>query len=176
MGIEKIIVALPKKSTVERPKMRANAMSQLDQTDPKKVAEAQQFLSALEAHERQEQLHLIDELQSLRAAERIKLAFTKVPMTETEAKLIQVLLDNPGSISTELSEKLGWGGQAWHLHFGTMCANRSVYLWPAPDSEIRTGKFYSGILADLKEPENHFTMKSEVAAAFADLGLKGRAW
>lgn len=60
------------------------------------------------------------------------------------------------------------------MHFGTMCADRALYLWPAPAAEHRNGKFYSGILADLKEPENLFTLKPDVAAAFEHLGLRKR--
>ena len=80
---------------------------------------------------------------------------------------------HPGSTSTELSQALEWGGQAWHMHFGTMCFNRAVYLWPAPKSEVRAADFYSGILADLSS-ENRWTMKPEVEVALSELGLRAK--
>ena len=81
------------------------------------------------------------------------------PTTANDAKLIQVLLDNPGSTSAALTRALGWKAQSWHMRFGTICSKRALYLWPAPDAPKRNSKFYSGNLADLKEPENLFTMK-----------------
>ncbi len=58
----------------------------------------------------------------------------------------------------------------WHMHFGTMCFNRAVYLWPALKSETRGADFYSGILADWS-PEEQWRMKPQVAVAFGTLGL-----
>jgi len=155
--------------------MRSNANRWLGSgTDLQREA-AQRLIAALDQQEWGERSALIGELRGLDTAERVIRAFTVRPMSETEAKLIQVLLDHPGSTSAALTHALGWKAQSWHLHFGTMCANRAVYLWPAPDAEHRDGKFYSGILADLKEPENLFTMKPDVEAAFARLGLRKRA-
>jgi len=60
----------------------------------------------------------------------------------------------------------------WQMHFGNMCKDRQAYLWPAQKAEKRDGLFYSGILADVEEPSNRFTMKTDVTAAFAELGLR----
>lgn len=107
--------------------------------------------------------------------ERVVRAFTVEPMTETEEKLIRVLLENPGSTSTELSQKLGWGGMTWHMQFATMGKNRAVYLCSAPDAVTREGKFFSGILADLDPAGNLFTMKPDVAEGFNILGIITRS-
>ena len=171
MSIEKIIASIPKLSNEDRRKMRDNAIERSESADGSQREEAQRVLAALESQERTERAALLEKLQALTPEERVVSAFTVEPMTDTEKQLIRVLLENPGSSSAMLTEKLGWNAQSWHLHFGTMCANRAAYLWPAPPAGVRQGKFYSGILADLKEPENLFTMKPNVAAAFIKLGV-----
>ncbi len=114
-------------------------------------------------------------LSGMDVAQRVAEAFRAVPMSDTERRVVQVLLDHPGSTSTELSRALAWGGQSWHLHFGEMCQKREAYLWPANRSEKRDdADFYSGILADLAVPENRWTMKPEAVAAFSAVGISGR--
>lgn len=169
MSINKIIASIPKLSIDERRRMRLNAIAASETKGEAKCEEAQQVLAALDERERTEQVELTKELEALPPEGRVIRAFKVKPMTETEEKLIRVLLENPGSTSTELTEKLGWKAQSWHLHFGTMCANRAAYLWPAPPAEVRDGKFYSGILADLKEPENRFALKPKLADAFEEI-------
>lgn len=174
MSLEKIIASLPKRSADERKQMRHNAIEQLEGSDSRRAAEAEQFLSALTQLELNEQADLIAEVAGMEPAQRVVKAFTAEPMTDTERKLIQVLLDNPGATSGELTEKIGWKGMSWHLHFGTMCAERAVYLGQAPDAVTRPGKFYTGVLADYDGETSGFTMKQDVAVAFAQLGLKGK--
>ena len=172
MNIEKIISSIPSMSQQERDRVRANAdrMAETGNADQKKAAE--KVLSALIDIGDAEHQALIDRLNGMEVSARVVEAFRVKPMSETEGKVFEVLLDNPGSTSTELSQALGWGAQTWHLHFGTMCANRAVYLWPAPKSEARTADFYSGILADLST-DNRWTMKPEVEVALSELGLRG---
>jgi hypothetical protein len=174
MSLEKIIASLPKRSADERKQMRHNAVEQLENPDPNKAAAAEQFLAALTDYEASEHAELIAEVAGLAPAARVIKAFTAEPMTETERKLIQVLLDNPDATSGELTEKIGWKGMSWHLHFGTMCAERGVYLGQAPDAVTRPGKFYTGVLADYDGETSGFTMKPDVAAAFEKLGLRGK--
>lgn len=175
LNIDKQLAAIPGASPESRAQMRANARGWLTSgTDAQREA-AQRMIDALDQREQAEHGALVGELSGLDTAERVIRAFTVKPMTETETKLVQVLLDNPGSTSTALTQALGWRAQSWHMHFGTMCADRAPYLWPAPTADYRNGKFYSGILADLKEPENLFTMKPDVEAAFGRLGLRKRA-
>jgi len=171
LNIDKILASIPSAGPEKRGQMRANAETWLQTGSAAQKAAAQALVSALDDQATQERDALLSELRGLDAAERVARAFTARPMTEAEARLIQALLDNPGSTSTALSRARGWDGQSWHLHFGTMCFNRSIYLWPAPASERRDGAFYSGILADFDDASSTFTMKSEVAAALARLGL-----
>lgn len=175
MNIDRILAKIPTASHDERRRMRQNALEKLDTGDPEWAKAAQQLLDALEAQEHQEHAELVAEVAGLEPAARVLKAFRAEPMTETEEKLIRVLLDNPGSTSGELTEKLGWKAQSWHLHFGTMCANRGVYLGPPPHASLPSGKFYSGILADFDDNGNRFTMKADVAAAFEQLGLQERS-
>ncbi len=174
MSLDKIIASLPSRTTDQRKQMRLNALEQSESPDPKKAAEAQRFLAALDEVEANAHAALITEVAGLEPAERVIKAFTADPMTDTEQKLIQVLLDNPHSTSGELTEKIGWKGMSWHLHFGTMCANRGVYLGQPPEATTPNGKFYTGILADFDNATSRFTMKPDVAAAFAQLGLIGK--
>lgn len=174
LNIDRHLAAIPAASAMSRAQMRTNAEGWLASGMDDQREAAQRMIEALDQQEQAEHETLMGELRGLDTAERVIRAFTVKPMTETETKLVQVLLDNPGSTSTALSQALGWKAQSWHMHFGTMCADRALYLWPAPDAEHRSGKFYSGILADLKEPENLFTMKPNAAAAFERLGLRKR--
>ena len=91
-------------------------------------------------------------------------------MSEADEKLVRVLLDNPDATSEQLSEAMGWKGQAWQLHFGKMCERREHLLWPAPFEPKRNAPFYSGILAEFDEITRGFTLKPEVVEAFAQLG------
>lgn len=170
MNVDKIISALPGMSHQERERVRTNAERLIDSGHADQKAAATKVIEALRETEEEEHRALVDRLNGMEVSARVVEAFQVNPMTETEAKIIQVLLDNPGSTSTELSQALGWGAQAWHMHFGTMCFNRAIYLWPAPKSEVRASDFYSGILADLSS-DNRWTMKPDVAAAFSELGV-----
>lgn len=170
MSIERTLQTLPNLSAEERDRLRANAERLKAKGTPQQKADATRMLDAMAAQEDSERQALIDRLGPLPVAKRVAEAFRRVPMTETERSLIQVLLDNPGATSTELSRALGWGGQTWHMHFGTMCLNREAYLWPAPPSNRPNTNFYCGILADLSEG-SHWTMKPDIAAAFAAMGI-----
>lgn len=174
MNIDKIIASIPGMSRQERERVQVNAEKMLETGNDAQKQAAEKVLVTLAETEEAEHQALVDRLSGMEVSARVVQAFRVDPMTETEAKIIQVLLDNPGSTSTELSQALGWGAQSWHMHFGTMCANRAVYLWPAPKSEVRPSDFYSGILADLS-PDNRWTMKPEVEVALSELGLRARS-
>ena len=173
LNIDKIISGLPGLSHQERQRVRANAETLRDTGNADQKSAAIKVIDALGDLEASEHEALVDRLNGMEVSARVVEAFRVSPMTETDAKVIQVLLDNPGSTSTELSRALAWRAQSWHMFFGKICANRAVYLWPAPRAEKRSADFYSGILADLS-PDNRWTMKPQVAAAFADLGLRAR--
>lgn len=173
MNIDKIIAGMPGMSQQERERVRANAEKLLDSGNVEQKAAATKVIDAMTEVEEAEHMALVDRLNGMEVSARVVEAFRVDSMTDAEAKIIQVLLDHPGSTSTELSQALEWGGQAWHMHFGTMCFNRAVYLWPAPKSEVRAADFYSGILADLSS-ENRWTMKPEVEVALSELGLRAK--
>lgn len=172
MNIDKIITSIPGMSRQERERVQANAEKMLETGNDAQKQAAERVLATLGQTEHAEHQALVDRLSGMEVSARVVEAFRVDPMTETEAKIIQVLLDYPSSTSTELSQALGWGAQSWHMHFGTMCANRAVYLWPAPKSEVRSADFYSGILANLSS-DNRWTMKPEVEVALSEIGLRG---
>ena len=110
---------------------------------PKLREDARKLIEALDAFEQSEQAAHVQWVRNTTPANRVARAFQEMPVGN-EVKLLKVLVDNPGSTSAALSDKLGWGGQAWHMHFGTMCQAREAWLWPAEKSEMRDRHFYSG--------------------------------
>ena len=165
----KIIAAIPGMNAAQRQGLRTNAKRLL--ADPKRADVAQKVISALDSQATADQEALVEHVRNLPMAKRVVEAFRHEPMTETERRLVQVLLDYPGSTSEGLSHSLGWGGQAWHLHFGEMCRRRESRLWPADRAVKRDSSFYSGILADLSA-DNRWSCKPDVAQAFSALGLR----
>jgi len=171
MSIDQIIETLPEKSAEDRARMRRNAEDKKQSGPPKLRADAEKLLDALDSLEAQER----DAVRTMPVAERVVQAFTKRPPSATEEKPLRVLLDNPGSTSTALSQALGWGAQSWHLHFGTMCQNREADLWPAEKFAKEDKGFFSGILAEFNPDGATFTMKPEVVGALAKLGIHAKA-
>ncbi|MFC0159981.1 hypothetical protein CDZ97_26095 [Mameliella alba] len=171
MNIAKIIETLPEKSTAERARMRENADRWLTSGTPQQKAAAKELKDAMDNLEAQER----DAVRHMPVAERVVQAFTKRPPSETEEKLLRVLLDNPGSTSSALTQAIGWRAQSRHLHFGTMCQNREADLWPAEKSGPEDKGFFSGILAEFEPDGATFTMKPEVVGALAQLGIHAKA-
>lgn len=156
-------------TAAQRAGLRGNAERLL--ADPKSATIAREVIAALDGQATAEEEALSEHVRNLPMARRVVEAFRHEPMTETEQKLVQVLLDHPGSTSESLSRALDWEGQSWHMHFGKMCAKREARLWPAAKSEQRDASFYSGILADIT-PDNRWSCKPDAASAFAELGLR----
>jgi len=173
VNTNKIIAGLSRMSLQERDRLQANAEKLRNSGSDEQKSAAVKVIQALGDLQASEHGALVDRLNGMEVSARVIEAFRANPITDTEAKIIQVLLDHPGSTSTELSQALGWGGQSWHMHFGTMCFHRSTYLWPATRAERRSADFYSGILADLSA-DNRWTMKPQIAAAFVELGLRAQ--
>ena len=171
MSIEKTIAGIPTMSPKARETLRANAERLL--RTPGREPDARRVLDALEAAAQGERAALIAQAQSLPKAQKVVQAFTVMPMTETERKVVQALLDNPGASSRELSQSIGWDGQAWDAHFGRMCGDREHLLWPAEPYEKIEGRFLSGILADIST-DLRWTMNPEVVEGPAALGLRPR--
>lgn len=169
MSLERILQSLPNKSPQERDQIRSNAERLRDRGTTLQKQNAIQVLQALDS------LTETSGKGAMNAQERIIAAFRDVPITDAERGLVQVLLDNPGSTSQELSAAMGYGGSAWHLHFGKLCREREAHLWPGAWVKERKARFYSGILADVTEPDNRFTMRAEAVEALATLGIRARA-
>lgn len=175
MSIEKIIASLPGKSPADRDKMRANISRLLEVGNEKERKDAQALREAMNALADTEAQALYERLDRLDDAQRVTEAFVFLPPTDTEVKIIEALLRNPASTSTELSRACGWKAQTWHMHFGKMCKDREVYLWPAPPSTSRDGeKIMTAILTNLDEDENRWTMKPNVVAAFRAMNIGAR--
>lgn len=172
MSVEAIIATIPSMEATKRITLRANAEAKLNH--PVAGSDARRVIEALDAQIELEATALSEHVRQLPIAKRVIEAFTRHPLNETEHKIMQVLLDYPGLSSEGLSQKLGWGAQSWHMHFGEMCKKREARLWPADSSVLRNAAFFSGILAEWSE-EGGWRMKHDVAEAFAALGLKARA-
>ena len=82
-----------------------------------------------------------------------------------EAKLTRVLLDNPGATSSDLTLKMSWEGQSWHLHFGTKCKRRLALLAPDIPKDQQDAPFFTGLLAEFDHANRGFTVKSDLARA-----------
>lgn len=167
MSIEKIIASLPTRTQAQRDLMGARARDWLSRGTPQQRAEAQGLLDAMKALEIQE----AEERRIAPLGTRVGTAFARRPPSETDLKVIGALLAHPGKTSTQLTRSLGWKQEAWHLHFGAMCAARQEWLGEA---EAATwGKpFYSGLLADFSAVDKGFTMKPEARGAFVELGIR----
>ncbi len=107
---------------------------------------------------------------------RIVEAFQTCPMSPTEQRAIEALLESPGRSAGRISSGAGWGRPAWQMHFGKLCRSREHLLWAAPpDQEKPNTKLYCGILADFDLQTRGYTLKREAAIAFEELGLRPRA-
>lgn len=176
MSGERIIGSLPSKSAEERSRTRANAERLLGGGTEAQKADARRLIDALDQLEAVETSDLRARLSAMPAAQRVVEAFRAAPLSEHERKLIRVLLDNPGSTTTELTQAAGMGdNMVWQMHFGKLCKDRQSYLWPAERAEHRDGLFFSGILAEIDTSPNRFTLKPDVVAALAELGMRPRA-
>lgn len=175
MSIEKTLAAIPGQSPAERARLRANAERLSATGTPAQQAQAKAVLAELDRVTQEEAARLHAAVSAMDMAARVAAAFTRRPPTKTEETVIRALLDNPHSTSTELTRACGWKGLIWHTHFGTMAKLREADLWPAEPFTKRDANFYSGILADFDPDGNRFTLKPEVALAFAALGIAPRA-
>jgi hypothetical protein len=178
MNIDKLLEAIPTMTAAERKVQRENAERALKSDKSNFQEPARRILAALDAQATEQWLAderakevIREHARSLPAAERIVNAFTAIPMTETDRKLVQAVLDHPGSPSTVLTKSLGWKNLAWQLHFGAMCRAREHLLGAAPYEAKRDDKFYTGLLCDYDEATSGFTLKPEAVDAFAALGL-----
>jgi len=172
LNFEKIIDGLPRRTVAERATVRENASALAKNGTALEQAAACRVLEALDILVRMENDAIAERVRTLLPDQRVVEAFRTPPMTPAEINIVRVLLDNPDASSPSLTAKLGWGGMAWHLHFGKMCVRRGAMLWPAEPAITRKGLFYTGILTTYNNVTHGFTIKSEVAKGFAELGIR----
>jgi len=175
MNIDRHLAAIPAQSAQEREGIRANANRWLTSGTEAQIEAATRLVAALDAFEAEQSRALEERLMAMPVALRVVEAFSRRPFSDNERRVIQTLLDHPGSTTTELTRYAGLGeSMIWQMHFGNLCKAREDLLWPAKGAETRDGPFWCGILADAERGTNRFTMKPDVAAAFLELGLKAK--
>ncbi|NBC36252.1 hypothetical protein GTZ99_06735 [Novosphingobium sp. FSY-8] len=178
MSIDKLIAKIPTMSPDERKTMRANAEAKAATGD----ANAAKVLAALDAQDAEEnrltqqaRAEKVVELDQASPTARVKLAFELEPTTPGEDKLIQTLLDHPGSTNADLTALHGWRDGAWDMQFGYMCAKRQDFLWPlepavrndlAPNIDMLTIKTRD------EEGVLRYRLKPEAIEAFKLLGFR----
>jgi hypothetical protein len=173
MTASRLIDAIPMKSAEERRQMRENAHRLTERGGPR-APEARAFLEALDAFEAHDRARRLETPVGSEMTSRVVAAFRQIRMSETERKLVQVVLDHPDASSEWLTAEMEWNDQAWQMHFGKLCERREHLLWTAPFELKRNAPFYSGILADFDETTRGFTLKPAAVEAFAQLGLRPR--
>lgn len=161
--------------------MRANAVEKLARADAKWIAQAQTLLTALDEFDSEQirthtaaKTKRIAELEGQPATERIVGAFELEPPSETDVKLIRVLLDNPNSTCAQLSSKIGWHPDAWDMAFGSLCSRRMECLLPLEPNAREDKKGFIRFLTVQQQGDDgiiRYTMKPEAVAALARLGL-----
>lgn len=178
MNVEKTVAAIPTMTVEDLKRLRANVERLLLSPVPAMRDAAGRVQAALTAHDATAAAPPAESLTVEERKIRVGDAFRRVPMTETDAKVIRAVLDNPGADSATLSVATGWeSGSGWHMHFGGMCGARERYLWKAPHSEERDAPFYCGILChwSWEAGKLTYTLRPEVAEAFAAMGFKPQA-
>jgi len=163
MNVDPLIASLPVKTDKERRTIHARAEDWVANGTPEQREAGGKVLDVFAKLEEREAR---DSLEA-----RVERAFTAMPPSDHEMRLLQVLLNNPGATNRELSRALGWDDNGFDMHFGMMCRDRQAYLGPAPDAETRDGKFYSGLLAEYGQHDSGFTMKPEAVAGLAEINI-----
>ncbi|MCV2877654.1 hypothetical protein OE699_02215 [Sedimentimonas flavescens] len=171
MGIELILASLALKGPAERRRMKENAERLEQRGDDQQKMDARALLDAIDALEATELSETQERLMRQPIGERVAHAFRAIPLSESEQRVLDALIRKPGSTSRELSQELGWAGQAWHLHFGELCKKRQHLLWPAEPSAVRDADFYCGILTSYDPSTSGWTMRSDVLDALAAVAL-----
>ena len=110
--------------------------------------------------------------------ERIVLAFKDEPPTLAEDKLIQTLLDHPGSTCAEMSARHGWQENAWDTQYGRMCAKRLGVLQPVERAERMKLEPKIALLTTIVREDDgmlRYTTKYEAIEAFRQMGFRVEA-
>lgn len=166
MNVDPLISSLPAKSDKERRTIHARAEGWVADGSADQQEAGRKVLDAY--------AKLQDREAASDPGSKVENAFVRMPPSDLEGSLMQVLIDNPGATSTALTEAMGWQDKAWQLHFGKIGWDRQDYLWPAPWSKARNDPFKAGILADYDEATSGFTMKPDVVAGLERIGIKAK--
>lgn len=185
MNVEKMIASLPDKTAEQRQTMRGNAEAKLAAGDPAWATAAAKMIEAIDGfdHERtrlagERRASAIADVGGAPLVECIVTPFEFEPPTQAEEKLIQILLDHPGSTCAELSAHHGWEPIAWDLQYGAMCASRVDFLWPLEPS-VRNGEQanINMLTGQERGPDGvlRYCNRPEAVEAFRALGFRVRA-
>ncbi len=176
MGIEKLIASIPNRTDIERKTMRTNAEARLD-FDPQAgllVAALDEFELERKRKGEEQRRRAVESLDSSPLSERVKIAFHDLE-SETDRRVVQVLLDYPGSTCAELSEKLGWAPNTWDMHFGSICAVRADFLRDLRGTPAEGRSANLPLLTLQERSEDNairYTMKPEAVEGFRLLGFR----
>jgi hypothetical protein len=177
MNIEKLVTSIPTLMPEQRKVMRGNIMDKLQSGDPAKVESAKALLEALDAFEANLSVQRTKEMEELSRrpfAERLTVAFQQDPLSETEARLLLVLLDSPGGSCAELSARMGWAPNTWDMGMGSLCAQRRDWLHGF--SAKGEGKSENLALLTVQTRgeagEIRYTLKPEIEAVLTGLGMR----
>jgi len=80
--------------------------------------------------------------------QRVRKAFTEIPLNPREKQAVQALLEAPGSTAPELSAACGWMPTGWRTQMLLLCQRRRRHLWPG---EMRSNITNGIIISSLAE-------------------------
>lgn len=169
IDISGTLAAIDGMSEAALDRLMVNVSSWLASGDPRKVEAARKVKEAVIQTSPPAVVTDYEATSESERCELLKRAFRRRPLTETETKVICVLLANPGETSSALSARIGWEGQAWHAHFGALCHAREDLLWRADRSEVRDAPFYSSVLAEFDAENATFRARPEIVKCLAEL-------
>lgn len=132
-------------------------------------------LEGFEATRALDRIELITSLANASLTQRVVIAFQNVQPSLTEERLIQVLLDFPGSTCAQLSVQIGWEPNTWDMGFGALCGQRTPFL-RALAGTAKEGASNNLPLLTLQFRRDDgaicYTMKPEAVEAFKQLGFR----
>lgn len=171
MDVDKIIAAIPGRSDAERGRMRANAERCIADGPEKMRAAAQQVIDALEQQALDEAASFADRINDMGPTDRLVAAFTAMPPTKMETKVLEALVNHPQSTPQELSVVCGWQGRTWQKRLETLYAKRAVYLSPSDAGVEKPVGIGFELLASQDPADECFAMRPEAIEALASLKL-----
>ncbi len=130
----------------------------------------------------QRRAELAEKVKDKGLFDRVLLAFTEMPLTESEITVLKEVAIRPGRDFNLIARAVGYrDGGAINLVVGKLCAARVAYLGGAPAATTRKGETaFAPLLIDFtRHVENDgtewhgWTLKPEADAALRHLGIVG---